>query len=61
MTEPEAVIEVIASLGEAVSISIGDLLLDAENPRSLVYQFERLRTKHRFIKNFSRVPDWDEA
>jgi methylglyoxal reductase len=23
--------------------------------------FERLRTKHRFIKNFSRVPDWDDA
>jgi aryl-alcohol dehydrogenase-like predicted oxidoreductase len=23
--------------------------------------FERLRTRHRFIKNFSRVPDWDEA
>lgn len=23
--------------------------------------FERLRTKHRFIKNFSRVPDWDNS
>jgi hypothetical protein len=23
--------------------------------------FERLRTKHRFIKNFSRVPDWDDT
>jgi methylglyoxal reductase len=32
-----------------------------EEPPLSHEMFERLRTKHRFIKNFSRVPDWDDT
>jgi hypothetical protein len=41
--------------------ALGESREEHQLPRELPSNVERLRTRHRFIKNFSLVPDWDSA